>query len=73
MNITDESRSFIVDHKTAISIELALNKSEYGRAWIHIGDALFDFGARSKPIVELIVTEFQYDYLTELRDSIIVS
>jgi len=66
MNITDDVRSFNVDKKTAIAIELALNKSIYGHAWVHIGDALYDFGARSKPIVELLVTEFQYDYLQEL-------
>ena len=70
MNITDGQRSFSVDKRESILLELMLNKSEYGRTWIHIGDILFDYGAHDKAISEIVLTSFQYDYLHNIYRSL---
>ena len=68
--ITDELNSFDVTRRVAIDIELKLNKTEYGRPWSHIGDVLYDFGAKNKHTGNLIVTSFQYEFLKEIFDSL---
>ena len=66
LKITDGAQSIKVNKGDAIRMELKLNKSEHKRAWIHIGDALFDFGSNKKEATILTVTTEQYLFLEEM-------
>jgi len=66
LTITDGLCSLKVNKKEAIRMELNLNKSQHKREWIHLGDALFDFGSNKKDISVLTVTTEQYLFLEEL-------
>jgi hypothetical protein len=65
--ITDMKREFEVSYKESISLELALNRTEYGTPWKDIGDDLFNFGTKRTNMRILIVKEFQYTYLYDLH------
>ena len=53
--------------RQAIDLELALNKSQYGHSWKHIGDALFNFGFDSNIALNRYgVSEFQLAFLKQL-------
>jgi hypothetical protein len=65
LHITNTKDSFYVDRKMSIALELELNKSPHGRPWITVGDHLFDFGTGKRKDA-LIVTNEQYDYLTNV-------
>jgi hypothetical protein len=52
--------------RQAIELELSLNKSPYGHAWKHIGDALYDFGVGRPTVAALTLTHFQLVYLKTL-------
>lgn len=67
LKITDGEQSIKVNRQDAIRMELKLNKSDNKRTWIHIGDALFDFGSNKKdgPTI-LKVTEEQFLFLEEM-------
>ena len=50
-------------------MELKLNKTEHKRTWIHIGDALFDFGSNKKDASNILtVTTEQYLFLEEMHN-----
>ena len=67
LKITDGEQSIKVNKGDAIRMELKLNKTEHQRTWIHIGDALFDFGSNKKEALnDLIVTTEQYLFLEEM-------
>jgi hypothetical protein len=66
LKITDGEQSIKVNKGDAIRMELKLNKTEHKQAWIHIGDALFDFGSNKKDISVLTVTTEQYLFLDEM-------
>ena len=66
LKITDGAQSIKVNKGDAIRMELKLNKSENKRTWIHIGDALFDFGSNKKEATILNVTTEQYLFLEEM-------
>ena len=66
LKITDGAQSIKVNKGDAIRMELKLNKSENKRTWIHIGDALFDFGSNKKEATILTVTTEQYLFLEEM-------
>ena len=67
LKITDGEQSIKVNKGDAIRMELKLNKSENKRAWIHIGDALFDFGSNKKEALNILtVTTEQYLFLEEM-------
>ena len=66
LKITDGEQSIKVNKKEAIRMELNLNKSQHKREWIHLGDALFDFGSNKKDISVLTVTNEQFLFLEEL-------
>ena len=66
LKITDGEQSIKVNKGDAIRMELKLNKTEHKQAWIHIGDALFDFGSNKKDISVLTVTTEQYLFLEEM-------
>ena len=67
LKITDGEQSIKVNKEDAIRMELKLNKTEHQRTWIHIGDALFDFGSNKKEALnDLIVTTEQYLFLEEM-------
>jgi hypothetical protein len=66
LKITDGEQSIKVNKKEAIRMELNLNKSKHKREWIHLGDALFDFGSNKKDISVLTVTNEQFLFLKEL-------
>ena len=67
LKITDGEQSIKVNKGDAIRMELKLNKSEHKRSWIHIGDALFDFGSNKKEALNILtVTSEQYLFLEEM-------
>ena len=66
LKITDGEQAIKVNKGDAIRMELKINKSEHKRAWIHIGDALFDFGSNKKEATILNVTTEQYLFLEEM-------
>ena len=66
LKITDGGQSINVNKGDAIRMELKLNKTEHKRTWIHIGDALFDFGSNKKEATILTVTSEQYLFLEEM-------
>ena len=67
LKITDGAQSIKVNKGDAIRMELKLNKSEHKRSWIHIGDALFDFGSNKKEALNILtVTTEQYLFLEEM-------
>ena len=66
LKITDGAQSIKVNKGDAIRMELKLNNSENKRTWIHIGDALFDFGSNKKEATILTVTTEQYLFLEEM-------
>jgi hypothetical protein len=67
LKITDGEQSIKVNKGDAIRMELKLNKTEHKRTWIHIGDALFDFGSNKKEaVIILTVTTEQYLFLEEM-------
>ena len=69
LKITDGAQSIKVNKGDAIRMELKLNKSEHKRTWIHIGDALFDFGSNKKDALNILkVTEEQYLFLEEMHN-----
>ena len=66
LKITDGEQAINVNKGDAIRMELKINNSEHKRAWIHIGDALFDFGSNKKEATILTVTTEQYLFLEEM-------
>ena len=66
LTITDGIQLIKVKKEEAIRMELNLNKSQYKREWIHLGDALFEFGSNKKDINVLTVTTEQFLFLEEL-------
>ncbi len=55
-----------VTPQQAIELELALNKSEYGHTWKHIGDFLYDYGVGKIFKGNLCVTPQQLTFLHTL-------
>ena len=66
LKITDGEQAIKVKKEEAIRMELKLNKTEHKRTWIHIGDALFEFGSNKKDISILTVSTEQFLFLEEL-------
>jgi hypothetical protein len=66
LKITDGEQAIKVNKGDAIRMELKLNKTEHKRTWIHIGDALFEFGSNKKEVNVLNVTTEQFLFLEEL-------
>ena len=67
LKITDGEQAIKVNKGDAIRMELKLNKSEHKRTWIHIGDALFNFGSNKKEALNILtVTSEQYLFLEEM-------
>ena len=66
LTITDGIQLIKVKKEEAIRMELNLNKTEHNRTWIHIGDALFEFGSNKKDISILTVSTEQFLFLEEL-------
>mgnify|MGYP006131187613 CR=1 FL=1 len=46
----------------SLQLEIALNKSEYAREWIHIGKVLYDY-AMKRGEATLLVNDIQYNFL----------
>jgi hypothetical protein len=61
-------KEFSVTPKQAIQLELALNKSQYGHTWKHIGDFLYDYGVGKIFKGNLNVTQFQLTFLNQLAE-----
>jgi hypothetical protein len=59
-------KEFSVTPKQAIQLEIALNKSEYGHTWKHIGDYLYDYGVGKIFKGNLNVTGIQLIFLNQL-------
>jgi hypothetical protein len=66
LTITDGTNVFQVDRNEAIQLELKLNTSIYGKAWITIGDHLFNFGTNRVCDLKLTLDVFQYAFLYDL-------
>ena len=65
-SITDGTNVFQVDRNEAIQLELKLNTSIYGKAWITIGDHLFNFGTNRVCDLKLTLDVFQYAFIHDL-------
>lgn len=66
LEITDSIRAFSLSKQEANDLELKLNVTEYGHAWKHIGDVLFDYSTSKPCVSSYIVNEQQYDFLSML-------
>lgn len=72
LEITDGSRTFSLDRKEVLALELALNKSSYGKTYSKLGDYFFDFvrypkGNVHRPSSYLNVEKEQYDVLSKIH------
>ena len=61
-------KDLFVTPKQAIALELALNKSEYGHTWKHIGDFLYEYGVGKIFKGNLNITPFQLVFLHTLAE-----
>jgi len=53
----------------AIALELCLNVTIVGHTWKNIGDALYNFGSKqSNADITLIVSDYQFNFLEQLRN-----
>lgn len=69
LTIKNERRSFELTKEQANTLELELNKSEYGQKWSHIGDVLYKFSTGA--IINVIsINSMQYDYLYDVFSAI---
>lgn len=67
--VSTTNQELPLTRREAIDLELALNKSQYGHSWKHIGDALFNFGFDSNIAVNRYeVSEFQMAFLKQLAE-----
>ncbi len=67
IQVTDGQRVFTLNRRQCIEVELKLNVSPYGHAWVSIGDHLYNFGsALADSQKDLVVDSTQYDYLSAL-------
>ncbi len=66
--LTDSASEHIdLTRRQCIDLELALNVTQYGHAWKHIGDALFNFGCdRNVAVNTYACTPFQFTFLAQL-------
>jgi hypothetical protein len=71
LTIAHDTKSFDVNDKDVLLLELDLNRSEYGHEWGHIGEYLYNFYAKEEVLHQinprLEVTEVQYFFLLELH------
>ena len=66
--LTTGYESMLLTNREAIDLELCLNVTTVGHAWVHIGDALFNFGTnKSDAKTELMVSDHQFNFLQLLR------
>tara|TARA_Y100000590_G_C15659018_1_gene991815 strand:+ start:1029 stop:1244 length:216 start_codon:yes stop_codon:yes gene_type:complete len=69
LTIKNNGRSFTLTKEHANTLELKLNKSEYGQEWSHIGDILYKFSIGA--IIKVwSVNSMQYDYLYKIFSAI---
>jgi len=69
LTITNGPKSFVLDCKGAIEMELKLNVTTRGNEWSYIGDSLYKYGCKMGETDEtLVVTPQQYDFLEKLRE-----
>lgn len=61
-------KEFSVTQRQAIQLELALNKTQYGHTWKHIGDFLYDYGVGKIFKGNLNVNQFQLIFLRQLAE-----
>ena len=66
LNITDGRRSFQLTYEGRTHLEMALDRSPYGRRWDYINDFLFDINVWRKLDIPLHVNSEQYDVLYSL-------
>ena len=67
--VSDGTSRFHLSKQDCIDLELKLNVTAYGHAWVAVGDALFNWGSNklgADPQVD--VSTFQYEFLKMLRD-----
>ena len=69
ITISDTLRSFSLDKRGAINLELKLNVTKYGRVWRPIGEALYNYGVSDDEVeaAEYTVTTEQYTFLQMLN------
>ena len=66
--LTDSASEYIdLTRQQCIDLELALNVTQYGHAWKHIGDVLFNFGFDTNAAVNSYHCNlFQFTFLVQL-------
>jgi hypothetical protein len=60
--------NFYVDQAESIRFELAINVSSKAYQWSHVGDFLYQYGSQPDKEEELVVSDEQFVFLTELRE-----
>ena len=68
LTITNNVDKFIIKDREILNMELKLNITEYGKAWSHIGDHLFDFYNQKNLNNILIVDDDQFKFLKDLSE-----
>jgi hypothetical protein len=69
VKLTDGNEVLLLKREESINLEMKLNASKYGSTWKEIGDQLFEFGT-GNDIAEILVNNYQFNYLTYLNDSV---
>ena len=63
LTIMDSTRSFMLEEKEALDLELKLNVTTFGHTWSKVGDVLFNFATGRSTVDSFTVTVEQYDFL----------
>jgi len=47
--LTDGKQELKLNYEECVDLELKLNVSAYGKLWGHIGEVLYEYGAKNPP------------------------
>ena len=66
--------NFELSRETSIKLELALNKSDKGKIWSHVGDKLYNYGIGKESMDKIITSNeiFFYLYKLAVENNIII-
>ena len=67
--LTDGKQELKLNYEECVDLELKLNVSAYGKLWGHIGEVLYEYGAKkSTKEKEIIIYKEELDFLNRLID-----
>lgn len=73
MEITDKTRSFLLQRHYAIPVELILNVKDSKRKYVHIGDVLYAFATLKEVDKKLVVTKEEYTLIDEIYRQVCIN